>query len=77
MSGRRVNVDTLLDPQTKRKVEQLKRDDPEAREHFEQVRARQLHDHPPIEGPDHRPAQRANATQMGSKAVAMKFLGWP
>ena len=77
MSGRRFNADTPLDPETKRKVEELKRDDPEALEHFEQVRERQLRDHPPIEGADHRPAQRANATQMSNKAVAMKFLGWP
>jgi hypothetical protein len=58
------------------KVEELKRDDAEALEHFEQVREKQLRDHPPIEGADHTPAQRANATQMGNKAVAMKFLGW-
>jgi hypothetical protein len=38
MSGRRFNADTPLDPETKRKVEELKRDDPEALEHFEQVR---------------------------------------
>jgi hypothetical protein len=77
MSGRRFHADTPLDAETKRKVEELKRHDPGALEHFEQVRERQLRDHPPIEGGAHTPAQKANATQMGNKAVAMKFLRWP
>jgi hypothetical protein len=77
MSGRRFNADTPLDAQTKRKIEELKRDNSGALEHFEHVREKQLRDHPPIEGAAHTPAQKANASQMGNKAVAMKFLGWP
>jgi hypothetical protein len=77
MPGRRFNAGTPLDAETKRKVEELKRGDSDARAHFEQVRENQLQDHLPREGGDHTPAQRANATQMANKSVAMTFLGWP
>jgi hypothetical protein len=77
MSGRRFHADTPLGAETKRRVEELKRHDPEAREHFEQARETQLQNHPPIEGGNHTPAQKANATQMANKAVAMRFLSWP
>jgi hypothetical protein len=77
MSARRLNADMPLGAETKRRLEELKRNDPEAREHFEQAREKQLRSHPPIVGGDHTPAQKANATQMSNKAVAMRFLGWP
>jgi len=78
MSRRRFNADTPLDAETRRKVEEFKRDSPDARELFERIRADQLRDHPPIDhGGDHTPAQKANATQMANKAVAMSFLDWP
>jgi hypothetical protein len=77
MSNRRYNANTRLDPSMKRQVDGLRRNDPEARRHFEAVREDQLRDHPPLHGEDHTPAQRANATQMANKAVALEFLGWP
>jgi hypothetical protein len=77
MLGPRFNADTPLDAATKRKVEELKRLDSEAKKHFERVREQQLRDHPPIDAAQHTPAQKANATQMGNKAVAMRFLRWP
>jgi hypothetical protein len=77
VAERRFNANTPLGGETRRMVEQLKRSDPQAREHFERVREQQLRDHPPIEGGDHTPAQKANATQMANKAVAIRFLAWP
>jgi hypothetical protein len=77
MSDRRYNANTSLDPLIRRQVDELKLNNSEARRHFESVREDQLRDHPPLDGAHHTPAQRANATQMANKAVAMKFLGWP
>jgi hypothetical protein len=77
MSARRFNADTPWVPRRSAGFEELKRNDPEAREHFEQAREKQLRSHPPIEGGDHTPAQKANATQMANKLVAMRFLDWP
>ena len=77
MADRRFNADIRLDSETRRKVDELKRGDPNARRHFENVREAQLRDHPPVQGTEHSPAQRANATQMADKAVAIDFLGWP
>ncbi len=77
MSRRRFNADTPLPLETRRKVEELKRSDSDALKHFEHVRENQLREHPPLHGGDHTPAQEANATQMGNKALAIKFLGWP
>jgi hypothetical protein len=77
MDARRFNADTPLGPQVRREVEQLKRMSPEARAVFDRVRDQQLADHAPLAGTVHTPAQQANATQMGNKAVAMAFLRWP
>ncbi len=77
MAGRRFNANIPLGPQARREVEQLKRTNPEARAVFERVRDQQLTEHAPLDGTEHTPAQRANATQMGNKAVAMTFLRWP
>lgn len=77
MARRRFNADTPLDRESRIRVEQLRRTDPDARAFFELVRERQLDEHPPRDVRGHTPAQRANATQMANKAVAMRFLGWP
>jgi hypothetical protein len=77
MPERRYNADMPLGAQVRRKVDELKRIDSAAREHFELVRERQLAEHPPRGGVGHTPAQKANATQMANKAVAIAFLNWP
>jgi hypothetical protein len=77
MSAGRFNANLPLDAQTRRRVADLRRNNPEASKHFERVRHEQLRDHPPADSADHTPAQRANATEMANKAVAMRFLGWP
>ena len=88
--SRRFNANLRLDPQVRHMVDELKRTDPEARAYFEYVRRTQLREHPPLDGEDYEAAQRANATQMANKAVAMGFspgrsraprrkqhVGWP
>lgn len=77
MPARRFNADKPLPPGIRASVEQLKREQRDARRHFMNVREQQLKEHRPRDGDDHTPAQRANATQMANKAVAMRFLGWP
>lgn len=77
MSQRRFNADTPLGRESRIRVEQLRRTNPDARALFELVRERQLDEHPPRDVRGHTPAQRANATQMANKAVAMRFLDWP
>lgn len=77
MSQRRFNADTPLDREFRIRVEQLRRTNPDALAFFELVRERQLDEHPPRDVRGHTPAQRANATQMANKAVAMRFLDWP
>ena len=77
MASRRFNANIPLGPHVRRKVEQLKRTEPEARALFERVRDQQLAEHGPLDETEHTPAQRANGTQMGNKAVATTFLDWP
>jgi hypothetical protein len=66
-----------LDADTRRKVQDLKRNDRDALLHFERIRDKQLQEHPPRDSAFHTPAQKANAMQMANKAVATAFLGWP
>jgi hypothetical protein len=74
---RRFNANQRLDSNTRARVESRKRDDPAARAYYERVRENQLEQHPPVEDGEHSPAQRANASQMANKALAMRYFNWP
>jgi hypothetical protein len=75
--GRRFHADTPLDHATRQTIESLKRTDPAARARFAAVRDEQLRQHPGLNDGEHTAAQRANATQMANKVVAIEFLDWP